>query len=267
MQGIDTKTIVADFFNQLRLAPASVLLLDYDGTLAPFQTDRERAFPYPGVVGMIENILRCDTARVIVISGRPVREIQNLLGPLPNLEIWGAHALEHLLSDGTYQKTSISPEITHLLREAEQWLVAAKLISLAEIKPGGVAIHWRGLPEAEIDRLQALTQEGWASLAEQPGLKLLRFDGGLELRAAHPDKGDAVKAILRELSPHTQVAFLGDDLTDEDAFRALGTRGLSLLVRSEYRETNANAWLRPPQELMGFLEHWLASVSMQIRTV
>jgi trehalose-6-phosphatase len=53
------------------------------------------------------------------------------------------------------------------------------------------------------------------------------------------------------------VAFLGDDLSDEAAFRAvrrIGKRGLSVLVRREFRETAAEIWLRPPGELLVFLE-------------
>jgi trehalose-6-phosphatase len=55
------------------------------------------------------------------------------------------------------------------------------------------------------------------------------------------------------------VAFLGDDLSDEAAFRAvrrIGKRGLSVLVRREFRETAAEIWLRPPGELLCFLERW-----------
>jgi trehalose-6-phosphatase len=55
------------------------------------------------------------------------------------------------------------------------------------------------------------------------------------------------------------VAFLGDDLSDEAAFRAvrrIGKRGLSVLVRREFRETAAEIWLRPPGELLIFLERW-----------
>ena len=139
--------------------------------------------------------------------------------------------------------------------------IAANLASLAETKPGGIAIHWRGLPDAEIERVQSCVQEGWATLAERPGIKLFNFEAGLELRVAHPDKGDAVTAILENLGSQVPIAFLGDDFTDEDAFRVLAGRGLSVLVRPEYRETRANIWLKPPQELNGFLELWLSKIS------
>ena len=52
------------------------------------------------------------------------------------------------------------------------------------------------------------------------------------------------------------MAYLGDDLTDEDAFRAVATRGLGILVRQELRKTAAVAWLRPPEELLDFLHRW-----------
>ena len=57
------------FFCKLATAPARLLLLDYDGTLAPFQVERGHARPYPGVVPLIERIMVAD-CRVVVISGR-----------------------------------------------------------------------------------------------------------------------------------------------------------------------------------------------------
>jgi trehalose-phosphatase len=76
---------------------------------------------------------------------------------------------------------------------------------------------------------------------------------------SHPNKGDAVRSVVASLDPNVPVACLGDDLTDEDAFQALGERGLSVLVKADYRETLAQAWIRPPQELLHFLERWLSS--------
>jgi trehalose-phosphatase len=109
--------------------------------------------------------------------------------------------------------------------------------------------------------VQFCVREGWAVLAQRPGIKLFNFEAGLELRVVHPDKGDAVTAILKNLDSQVPIAFLGDDLTDEDAFRVLAGRGLPVLVRPEYRETRASIWLKPPQELIGFLELWLSKIS------
>jgi trehalose-phosphatase len=116
------------------------------------------------------------------------------------------------------------------------------------------------MPPVEARRIQALTQDGWTPLAERSGLKLLQFEAGLELRVSHPDKGDAVRTILAALDAKVPIAFLGDDLTDEDAFQVLRGRGLTVLVRDDYRETMAEAWLRPPAELIDFLERWRSNV-------
>ena len=257
MQSVSVNNILSDFLDHLGAAPVSVLMLDYDGTLAPFQVDRDHAYPYPEVVPVLERIVQCGKTRVIVITGRPVGEIKTLLRPLDKLEVWGSHGMERLLPDRTFRQMEIDNETMAVLSRAEEWVIAAGLRSRAEIKPGGIAIHWRGLPDDEVADIKDRVRQGWSPFAERPGLKLLKFEAGLELRVAHPDKGDAVAAILADAEPSAEIAYLGDDLTDEDAFRALRGRGLPILVRAEYRETSAEAWLRPPNELVGFLNQWL----------
>lgn len=247
--------------SQLAGAAVSMLLLDYDGTLAPFQTERRQAYPYPRVIPILESILKCGRSRVVIITGRPVVEMGPLLSPLQNIEIWGSHGLEHLLANGTYRQMTIAPEIAALLSQAESLLIAAGLAKMIEIKPGGIAVHWRGLPDAEIERVQACAETSLSTFAEHPGLKLLEFEAGLELRVSHPNKGDAVTSILSGSEHKAQVAYLGDDLTDEDAFRVLNPYGLTALVRPEYRETGSQIWLQPPHELVFFLEQWLSNVS------
>jgi trehalose 6-phosphate phosphatase len=246
---------------KLKTAPASTLLLDYDGTLAPFQTERRHAYPYPGVVPLLEGILKCERSRVVIITGRPIVDVTPLLSPLHNIEVWGSHGLEHLLADGTYRQLPIDSKTVALLSQAESWLIAAGLAQSTEVKPGGIAVHWRGMSAVEIESIHARAQKGLSAFAERSELKLLNFEGGLELRVSHPDKGDAVASILSALDHKAQVAYLGDDLTDEDAFRVLNSCGLSILVRPEYRETNARIWLRPPDELIDFLAQWLNGVS------
>jgi trehalose-phosphatase len=257
---MEKTTVLTAFLRQVRTAPESVLLLDYDGTLAPFHVDRSLAYPYHGIVSLLDGIVQCGKTRIIIISGRPIVELRALLTPMSELEMWGSHGLERQLSDGSYSRFQVSEKDAAFLKEAEEWVVAAGLLSRAEIKLGGIAIHWRGMPVAEARRIQALTQSGWTPLAERSALKLLQFEAGLELRVSHPDKGDAIRSILGSLDDSVPIAFLGDDITDEDAFRVLRGRGLTVLVRTDCRETTAEAWLRPPTELIDFLEAWRSNV-------
>ncbi len=245
------------FFKRLAQAKESLLLLDYDGTLAPFQMERHRAYPYFGVVPLLERILQRASSRIVFITGRPIVELQPLIAPLCGIEIYGAYGLEHRLANGAYRQIAIAPETAASLSKAQSWLAAEGLGDRIEVKPGGIAIHWRGLSATEIDGVHAAMQTGLASFAKLPGLILLEFDGGMELRVVHPNKEDAVGSILCSVGPMVPVAFLGDDLTDEGAFRMLGSRGLTVLIRPEYRETNAQIWLRPPDELIAFLQRWL----------
>lgn len=246
---------------QLTAAPTSSLLLDYDGTLAPFRTERHLAYPYPQVVPLLNSILSCGRSRVVIVTGRPIVEVEALLGPLQSVEIWGSHGLEHRLADGTYRQLAIAPATTELLKQAESWLTAEGYAERTEIKPGGLAVHWRGMADAEIENIREPLYKGLSAFAEQSSLKLLGFEGGLELRVAHPNKGDAVTTLLSDMDLTTPVVYLGDDLTDEDAFEALRPRGLGILVRPEFRETSAQLWLRPPDELLDFLQQWLNSIS------
>ena len=255
MKVLERQITYEPFLEQLRSAPARVLLLDYDGTLAPFCVDRTLALPYPEVPPLIVRIMTTGT-RVVLISGRPVRELLLLTGISPQPEIWGSHGLERLMADGRYEVSSVPAHRDYLLA-AEAILRDAGLESQTEIKPGGVAVHWRGLDPARAEKIAKAVPQLWKPLLERAPLRLLEFDGGLEVRVAGPGKGDAVRAILGESAPGAAVAYLGDDLTDEDAFHALKGNGLTALVRHQSRPTVADIWLQPPHQLLQFLQEWL----------
>jgi trehalose-phosphatase len=248
----------ATFFEHLRRAPSRALLLDYDGTLAPFTADREHAFPYPEIPELIARIMRTGT-RVVLISGRPATELLFLSGIHPHPEIWGSHGSERLLPDSSYQVEPPLPDHQSALQDAANSLNASGLSSRVEIKAGGIAFHSRGLSPAERTHMEAKVRNLFASAIEDHGLLLLPFDGGLELRAPGKNKGDAVNTILNEAGPKVAAAYLGDDQTDENAFRAIKERGVAILVRPEPRPTVADVWLRPPEELGRFLREWLTA--------
>jgi trehalose-phosphatase len=244
------------FFANVGWAKTRALLLDYDGTLAPFHVRRDQAFPYPGVRELLGAIQRAGHTRLVVVSGRSIADLAPLLGLDPLPELWGTHGWERQLPHDTPQLAALAPAAARGLDAAQALAQARGLAERCERKPTSLALHWRGLPAPEVQELRAWAQLHWSTLAQRAGLVAHDFDGGIELRAPGRDKGHAVRTILGELGEAAAVAYLGDDRTDEDAFAAIKGRGLAALVRAEPRPTVADIWLHPPDELLAFLTRW-----------
>ncbi|MDY6990748.1 MAG: trehalose-phosphatase [Thermodesulfobacteriota bacterium] len=253
----------SEFFQVLRQSQSRALLLDYDGTLAPFQVKRDNAFPYPGVAEALKQIIQKGATRLVVVSGRRPDELIPLLGLKQPPEIWGSHGGERLLPDGTYQKGTLCGQDRRALEATAAWMAEMGWGPHLERKPFGLALHWRGMRIEEKKNMQDNALERVPFLVAGTGLSLQAFDGGLELRAPGITKGEVVETILAEMQMDTVAAYLGDDLTDEDAFAALKThspRSIGVLVREELRKTKADLWLRPPDELLDFFRRWQQAV-------
>lgn len=246
------------FFSKVAAADCRLLLLDYDGTLAPFHHNRYRAFPYDGIVELLDIIMGLDRVRVVLVSGRRAAELPPLLGAAQVPEIWGSYGMERLLPDGTYHTQPLDDIAYEIQAQAAALLAEEDLAEQTEIKPGVVAVHWRGLSPEAIREVEAKVGRVHSALRLAPSA-LVRFDGGIEIRLSSCNKGDAVRHLLSELQTSAAIAYLGDDVSDEDAFRALKGRAMRVLVRPEYRPTAADLWLRPPEEVVGFLRMWMTA--------
>jgi trehalose-phosphatase len=245
------------FFERAGHSPARVLMLDYDGTLAPFQVRPERAVPYPGVEELLDAIMAAEASRVIIVSGRPVGDLVPLLNLRRRPELWGAHGWERLAPDGRGARIEPDEGARRQLREGERLARAlARDGGRVETKPASVALHWRGASALAAAKMRDALPQAWEPLAAEGDVEVLPFDGGVELRARGRSKQHAVETVLSETVGDGAVAYLGDDLTDEDAFRAVKPRGLAVLVRAELRDTAADLWIRPPRELIAFLRRW-----------
>ena len=273
----------AAFQQKLKHASLPLLVCDYDGTLAPFQTDKMQAYPFPGVAERLQRIAETGT-QLAFLTGRPSHELIALFPLAGKAEIWGMHGREHLPVGGSSQLLLPSDAQREALDQAEMRLSEAGLAPLLERKIGSIALHWRtldGPPETSLKSLQGdstsagqldlrvhhmtvreaqqQADEAFAPLAGNHDLALLPFDGGLELRAADRTKGHAAESVLMSTGADV-AAFLGDDTTDEDAFETLRVRGhLGLLVREPARASFASFALRPPDQLLRFLDEWLAA--------
>jgi trehalose 6-phosphate phosphatase len=251
-----TNFMFDDFLNELNKAKQAVLLLDYDGTLAPFSIERDHAIPYQGVRLLLSRIRQDTNTRLVIISGRSIDDLLPLLALSPSPEIWGCHGWETLAADGQRSAVPLPAQAVAGLRAARSWIVHEGLEEYCEMKPASLAVHWRGCPEQVIAELRERVSRGWQALAANNGLQIHPFNGGLELRCPGEDKGTVVKSILADIDPATTVAFLGDDLTDEDGFTVLKDRGLCVLVSHEARPTAADLRIVPPQGLLDFLVAW-----------
>jgi len=247
---------VAAFWEKLARAKERILFLDYDGTLAPFRPERDQAVPYEGVRRHLDRIQRDRTTRLVVVSGRPAADLLPLLRLDQAPEIWGCHGIERLLPDGILSKTPLDEDQERGLRDAARWARENGFADRLEEKPACLAFHWRGLGFKRQQELGNAVHGAWSVVATRSNLQLQPFNGGLELRTGSRNKGTAVATVLDELGPDPAVAYLGDDFTDEDAFTTLGDRGLSVLVRQQWRPSGARVWIQPPGELLDFLLQW-----------
>jgi trehalose-phosphatase len=250
------------FFSQFSVAVRALLMVDYDGTLAAFRVDRFTARPFAGVRGLLNLIQSQKKTRVVVVTGRPPREIQPLLALETPVEVWGLHGAERLYPDGRSELEQAPPAARAKLDELTALLRRDALGGLFEYKPNAAVMHWRGVSHHAAREIEARARKLFEPAAKIEGLQLLEFERGLEVRSGR-NKGEAVAAVLKEMyaaapSPFP-AAYLGDDLTDEAAFSAINSATgphLSALVRRKVRETTADVWLKPPGQLRDFLERW-----------
>lgn len=251
------------FFDSLQCVENPLLLLDYDGTLADFRINRYNARPWAGVRELLMQVQQDNRTRLMVITGRPAGEINPMLQLDTPVEVWGLHGAEHLFSDGRRELQSAPPEALAKLDELRELLRRNSFGGLIEEKPNAVVMHWRGHSPRQVQSIEQKTRALFEPAAQVTGLSLLPFEAGIELRVGR-DKGGAVEAIVESADPGSPVTYVGDDLTDESAFRAVNkacSPHVSVLMRREWRQTNADVWLRPPEDLRWFLGEWLKAVS------
>ena len=248
---------IAAFLSRLSKARSRALLLNYDGTLAPFSCDPEQAYPYPEIANTLQRIQRETDTRLAIVTGRRASDIPRLLN-LTGIEVWGCQGLERLRADGSNEFARIDARLLAAIETASKLIANEGLSNFAERKTASIAIHWRG-QEAIAEHIMRKMRRIWSMIPDKDDLRFAPFECGIEIRPAKKDKGDAVRSILYEMGPDVAMAYLGDDATDEDAFGALTHWGLNILVREDYRPTLADAWIRPPEALLDFLHGWIAA--------
>lgn len=258
MQILNPKLSLPTFWSQLKNTSPKALMLDFDGTLAPFSVNRNEVAIFPIIETVLSEILITGSTRMVIVSGRSIESLRTVVRLSPMPELWGSHALERLFPDGFRQVQSVTKKFHDGQRILCEWIEHEKLSPIAEIKPTGAAFHFRGKPVDEVATMRQMILDHWSKSAVTFDMEIKAYDGGLELRYLLTDKGRAVQTIREEMGDEAMIVYCGDDQTDEDAFAALDGKSLSVLVRSKPRATSADLQLTPPEELAWFLNQWKA---------
>lgn len=244
-------------FAESHHARRGVLMLDYDGTLAPFRLDRMSARPYPSVTAALEELARATQTHVAIVTGRPLTELRELLDPPDGLDLWGAHGWERINPQGVHTVWPQPEYCTVALGQARSRIGPFVPAGALETKQGAIVVHTRALGNDEHDRIHAAVREHWTPIAGiGDGLEWREFNRGFEFRVTLRTKGTVVRMLREETTEESHLAYLGDDLTDEDAFSELPPPDWSILVAPEPRETRARWWITTPGELLLFLQNW-----------
>ena len=231
-----------------------VVFLDYDGTLTPIVDDPEDA--------VLDEAMRTSIQRlrnrypVGIVSGRDLDDVRSRVG-VDGVHYVGSHGFDILAPDGTRHRraTAYLPALRRseeALRKKIQRIEGAWV----ERKSFAVAVHFRNLAHpGDEDRVESAVDEvtkGETRLEKTGGKKIFEIRPAVDW-----DKGRAVTWILDNLVDARDPVplYIGDDITDEDAFRALRRRGVGVVVMgADERESAARYRLADTTQVRRFLD-------------
>ncbi|MFP4147420.1 MAG: trehalose-phosphatase [Halorhodospira sp.] len=234
------------------------LFLDYDGTLAPIVSDPMQAQMAPSMRPVLEHLAARHT--VAIVSGRDLQTLQRFVD-LDNVYYAGSHGFEITGPGGVHKYNEEAERSLTALETAAQELeeeLAGIHGAALERKRFALAVHYRNTPQAEIAQVTRAVE---AVTARHPEL---RYGPGKRVYELQPDvdwdKGRAVLWLLDALSLNRRdvlPVYIGDDWTDEHAFRALEGRGVGIFVGERNHATEAQYRVAGIEEVRQLFERLL----------
>jgi trehalose 6-phosphate phosphatase len=230
------------------------VFLDYDGTLTPIVDDPEKALLSNSMRNVLKNVTKI--LPVAVISGRDLREVQKLVG-IRGIYYAGSHGFDIAGPEGMQSEHQEGSKFLPALDRAEKEL-SEKIDTPGawiERKKFSIAVHFRKVKEEEVASIEQAVGEVAAFYPD------LRQAGGKKIFELQPKidwhKGKALLWLLQRMGldkPDVVPFYIGDDLTDEDAFNTLQERGIGIVVMDRRRPTKAHYRLNDPGEVEQFLK-------------
>jgi trehalose 6-phosphate phosphatase len=215
------------------LLEGASLFLDFDGTLVELEDRPDLVDADAPLVALVRALSDRLDGRLAIVTGRASTHIAELFGDVA-LTIGGSHGVEFRWPDGRTAQPEMPATLDAVLAEMHAF-AADRADVIVETKPFGAGLHYRMAPQHEEDaRALAERLAGEHAMYLQPGKMMI------ELRAAQGDKGSAIERLM-QAAPFTgtRPVFLGDDVTDEDGFRAVAALGGEGILVGDPRPTAA----------------------------
>lgn len=245
---------------RIRAQERCALHLDYDGTLTPIVAHPAQARLSPMMRHVLTALVRHRRYRVAIVSGRALADLQACIGIEP-LWLAGNHGLEIEGPGVSYchpgalrlrpQMEALARALSHALAEIPGAWVEDKGLTLA--------VHLRSVPAACVPRVQCRLWRLARPALDAGTLTLRTGKAVLEIRPDVPwDKGEAVRWITEraclDVPPTSRLAvYIGDDETDEDAFRAVGPAGIGIRVGDDHLHSAAHYYVDSVEQVTQFL--------------
>lgn len=215
------------------------LFLDLDGTLVDFAAHPEQVVASEELRMLLRRLSVAMSGAVALVTGRTIASADAVLdGAL--VHVAGIHGFERRASGAVKRVPSDLAPVTAAVADARAMFAKGALNADIEDKGGALALHYRRTPEfADAVRRTA------AELAQRHGLNILEGKMVIELKLGGRTKADAVRDFMSAppFAGRTPIA-MGDDITDEDAFRAVTELGGQAILVGEPRATAAR-WRLP----------------------
>ena len=230
------------------------LFLDYDGTLTPIVSRPELAICPSEVKRHLEKLRDLPRVYLAIISGRSLEDLRGKVG-VSDIIYVGNHGLEIENPGGSHKKFLSLTRTRELKKITQNLQNSLKEIPgiLFEEKGPILSVHYRNVPKKFIARIHQVMEEElqqWRDRWKMTSGKMV-----LEIRPKVDfHKGKAVREILKTFpSLGLLPIYFGDDQTDEDAFRVLKDKGISVFIGPGGFPSEADFFLRNPDEVQEFL--------------
>lgn len=249
----------AALYQQLQ-GKSPAIFLDYDGCLTPIVKDPDMAVLSDEMRQVLQELAA--VCKVAVVSGRDRQNVQRLV-QLDNLYFAGSHGFDITGPGGMQAEPGGAKAALPALDKADA-ILKEKLQSipgsLVERKRYAIAVHFRNVAEEQVSQVRQAVDEVLATMPE------LKIGHGKKIYELKPNldwhKGKAVLWLIDELgwdSDSYMPLYIGDDITDEDAFASLQGIGIGILVGEHDDKTAATYRLESVEEVRDFLQDLTAS--------